>query len=462
MALLAGASASCGLSALGLGLLASATPVLQRLAGAGASFSSQAAGKDDHDDHSAAAPSPRQQEYIDREDRFGAHNYAPVPVVIERGKGAFVWDVDGRRYFDFLSAYSAVNQGHCHPKIVAAMREQADKVALTSRAFYNNVLGEYEEYITKLFGYDKVLPMNTGVEGGETACKLARRWGYDVKGVPKDRATILFAGGNFWGRTMSAISSSTDPSSYEGFGPFMPGFEVIPYNDLGALEAKLKANPNIVAFMVEPIQGEAGVVVPDDGYLAGAKALLSKHRALLIADEVQTGLARTGKMLCQDWDGIRADITVLGKALSGGMYPVSAVLADDEVMLTIGRGQHGSTYGGNPIAAAVGKAALEVLVEEGLAERANRLGELFRSKLAAIPSPRVKAVRGRGLLNALVIEERGGVGAWEVCIKLRDAGLLSKPTHGDTIRLAPPLVLTEEQLLEAAGIIERTVVGLDA
>ncbi|KAI8463066.1 MAG: ornithine aminotransferase [Monoraphidium minutum] len=425
-------------------------------------FAAQGAKDDAHDDHSADAPSPLQQTFIDREDRFGAHNYAPVPVVIERGAGPFVWDVDGRRYFDFLSAYSAVNQGHCHPKIVSALKGQVDKIALTSRAFYNNVLGDYEEYITKLFGYDKVLPMNTGVEGGETACKLARRWGYDVKGVPKDRAKILFAAGNFWGRTMSAISSSTDPSSYEGFGPFMPGFEVIPYNDLGALEAKLKAEPNIVAFMVEPIQGEAGVVVPDDDYLGKAQALLKAHRALLIADEVQTGLSRTGKMLCQEWDGARADITVLGKALSGGMYPVSAVLADDEVMLTIGRGQHGSTYGGNPIAAAVGKAALEVLVEERLSERANALGEVFRAKLRAIPSARVKTVRGRGLLNALVIEERGGVGAWEVCIALRDAGLLTKPTHGDTIRLAPPLVLSEEQLLEAAGIIERVILALDA
>lgn len=447
----------------GLGVsLQGAAPALQHLARAAGpsirSFASQEDSEDGHDDHSAPAPSARQQEFIDREDRYGAHNYAPVPVVLERGKGAFVWDVDGKRYFDFLSAYSAVNQGHCHPKIVDAMVKQASRVALTSRAFYNDVLGEYEEYITQLFGYDKVLPMNTGVEGGETACKLARRWGYDVKGVPKDRAKILFASGNFWGRTMSAISTSTDPSSYEGFGPFMPGFEVIPYDDVGALEAKLKADPNIVAFMVEPIQGEAGIIVPQQGYLRKASDLLKAHGALLIADEVQTGLSRTGRMLAQEWDGARADITILGKALSGGMYPVSAVLADDEVMLTIGRGQHGSTYGGNPIAAAVGKAALEVLVEENLSERAEALGRIFRAKLAAIPSSRVRAVRGRGLLNALVIEERGGVSAWEVCIALRDAGLLSKPTHGDTIRLAPPLVLTEEQLLEAAGRDRKSVV----
>jgi len=414
------------------------------------------------EDHEGHAPTDGQQQFIDREERYGAHNYAPIPVVLERGKGVFVWDIDGKRYYDFLSAYSAVNQGHCHPKIVEALKDQADRIALTSRAFYNNVLGEYEEYITNLLGYDKILPMNTGVEGGETACKLARRWGYDVKGVPKDKATILFAKNNFWGRTMSAISSSTDPSSYQGFGPFMPGFDLIPYNDLGALEQKLKGDPNIVAFMVEPIQGEAGVVIPDDGYLQGCKDLLQKHNALLICDEVQTGLARTGKMLCQAWDGVRADITILGKALSGGMYPVSAVLADDPVMLTIGRGQHGSTYGGNPLAAAVGLASLKVLVEEGLADRALKLGEIFRKELRSIDSPRVKTVRGRGLLCALVINQKDGIGAWEVCMRLRDNGLLTKPTHGDTIRLAPPLVLTEEQCLEAADIIRRTIKSFDA
>ncbi|GBF93926.1 hypothetical protein Rsub_06175 [Raphidocelis subcapitata] len=414
---------------------------------------------EDPDRHIAPAPTARQQAFIEREDRCGAHNYAPLPVVIARGKGPFLWDVEGRRYFDFLSGYSSVSQGHCHPKIIAALKSQADRVTLTSRAFFNDVLGEYEEYITRLLGYDKVLPMNTGVEGGETACKLARRWGYAVKGVPKDRARIVFAAGNFWGRTMSAISSSTDPSSYEGFGPYMPGFDVIPFNDLHALEAKLKADPDIVAFYVEPIQGEAGVIIPDAGYLRRAHEMLRRHGALLIADEVQTGLARTGKMLAQEWDGARADITILGKALSGGAYPVSAVLADDPVMLTIGRGQHGSTYGGNPLAAAVAKAALEVIVDEGLAEQAQRLGETFRARLSCIRSPLVAAVRGRGLLNALVVAPRGGVGAWEVCLRLRDAGLLTKPTHGEAIRLAPPLVLTEEQLLEAAGIIERVLLS---
>ncbi|KAF8068362.1 hypothetical protein HT031_002051 [Scenedesmus sp. PABB004] len=441
-------SAVAGGLSMGGGPLAASLPALARLAGAVRQ-------------HSGSAPSDAQQKIIDREEHFGAHNYAPIPVVLERGQGAFVWDTDGKRYFDFLSAYSAVNQGHCHPKIVQALKDQADRIALTSRAFYNDVLGEYAEYITGLLGYDKVLPMNTGVEGGETACKLARRWGYDVKGVPENQAKILFARGNFWGRTMSAISSSTDPTSYRGFGPFMPGFDLIPYNDLPALEAKLKADPNIVAFMVEPIQGEAGVVIPDTGYLARAAELLHRHKALLIADEVQTGLARTGKMMCQDWDGVKADMVVLGKALSGGMYPVSAVLARDEIMLTIGRGEHGSTYGGNPLAARVGMAALRVLVDEGLADRAQHLGQIFREQLAAIPSARVRAVRGRGMLNALVIEERDGVGAWEVCLALRDAGLLTKPTHGDTIRLAPPLVLSDEQCLEAAGIIRDVIVGLD-
>jgi ornithine--oxo-acid transaminase len=413
------------------------------------------------DHHGGSAPTAAQQQIIDREERFGAHNYAPIPVVLERGKGCFVWDTDGKQYFDFLSAYSAVNQGHCHPKIVDALKQQADRIALTSRAFYNDVLGEYAEFITKLLGYDKVLPMNTGVEGGETACKLARRWGYDVKGVPENQAKILFARGNFWGRTMSAISSSTDPSSYRGFGPFMPGFDLIPYNDLEALEAKLREDPNIVAFMVEPIQGEAGVVIPQDNYLAKAQQLLKKHNALLIADEVQTGLARTGKLMCQDWDGIKADIVVLGKALSGGMYPVSAVLANDDVMLTIGRGEHGSTYGGNPLAARVAMASLQVLVDEKLADRANHLGDIFRRELRNIPSQRVKTVRGRGMLNALVIQERDGVSAWDVCLRLRDNGLLTKPTHGDTIRLAPPLVLTDEQCLEAADIIKRTILSYD-
>ncbi|GIL60235.1 hypothetical protein Vafri_14875 [Volvox africanus] len=401
--------------------------------------------------------SSRQQKYIEREDTFGAHNYAPIPVVLERGEGVFLWDIDGKRYYDFLSAYSAVNQGHCHPKIVAALTEQARKLTLTSRAFFNDVLGEYEEYITRLFGYDKVLPMNTGVEGGETAIKLARRWGYDVKGVPANCAKVLFARGNFWGRTMSAISTSTDPSSYGGFGPFMPGFEVIPYNDLAALQEKLESDPHIVAFMVEPIQGEAGVVVPDSGYLTSAHRLLKKHNALLIADEVQTGLCRTGRMLCCDWEGVRPDILVLGKALSGGTYPVAATLARDEIMLTIGRGQHGSTYGGNPLAARVAMAALQVLQDEKLAENSDRLGALLRQRLADIPSRLVKTVRGKGLLDALVIDESHGVTAYDVCMRLRDNGLLAKPTQKNIIRFAPPLVMTEPQLKECCDIIEHTI-----
>lgn len=400
-------------------------------------------------------------QYIDKEERYGAHNYGPLPVVLNKGQGVHVWDVEGRQYYDFLSAYSAVNQGHCHPKIVQAMLDQAQVLALTSRAFYNDVLGEYEEYITRLFGYDKVLPMNTGVEGGETACKLARRWGYDVKGVPKNQAKILFAQNNFWGRTLSAISSSTDPSSYEGFGPYMPGFEIIPYNDLGALERKLESDPNIVAYMVEPIQGEAGVVVPDAGYLRSAHQLLQKHNALLIADEVQTGLGRTGKILASHHDGVQPDILVLGKALSGGIYPVSAVLANDEIMLTIGRGQHGSTYGGNPVASRVALAALQVLVDEKLSENAQRLGKVLRSQLQAIDSSRVKGVRGKGLLNAIIIEEDDKVKAWDICVRLSENGLLAKPTQGDIIRLAPPLVITDAQLDECAGILKDTIKSFD-
>lgn len=406
------------------------------------------------------AQSSNQQQYIDREEKYGAHNYHPLPVVLERGSGIFMWDVDGRRYFDFLSGYSAVNQGHCHPKIVNALCEQAKKLALTSRAFFNDALGEYEEYITKLLGYDKVLPMNTGVEGGETAIKLARRWGYDVKGVPKYKAKILFAANNFWGRTTSAVSSSTDPESYEGFGPFMPGFEVIPYNDVSALQSKLESDPDIVAFMVEPIQGEAGVIVPETGYLSKCAELLKKHNALLIADEVQTGLARTGRMLCSEWDNIKPDMVILGKALSGGMLPVSAVLANDNVMLTIQRGQHGSTYGGNPIAARVAKASLEVLVEEKLAENADKLGPKFRQALKDMNVPLLKSVRGRGLLNAIVIDDSTGVNAWQVCLELMRHGLLTKPTHKHTIRLAPPLIINESQLNEATGIIRDVLLKL--
>uniref|UniRef100_A0A7S3QKE3 Ornithine aminotransferase n=1 Tax=Dunaliella tertiolecta TaxID=3047 RepID=A0A7S3QKE3_DUNTE len=409
--------------------------------------------------------SEAQKQFIAQEDRFGAHNYAPLPVVLSKGEGVFVWDVENKRYFDFLSAYSAVNQGHSHPKILKALVDQVSKLALTSRAFYNDALGEYEEYITRLFGYDKVLPMNTGVEAGETAIKLARRWGYDVKGVPKNQAKVLFAAGNFWGRTTSAISSSTDPSSYEGFGPFMPGYEIIPYNDLSALKQKLEHDPNIVAFMVEPIQGEAGVVVPNDGYLSGAHKLLQQHNALLIADEVQTGLCRTGRMLASDWEAVKPDLLVLGKALSGGVYPVSAVLARDEIMLTIKRGQHGSTYGGNPVAARVATAALQVLEEERLAEAADRLGTKLRHALGVVASQSngyVAAVRGKGMLNAIIIAERPGATAWDVCMALKENGLLAKPTHGNIIRLAPPLTMTEPQLEECIAILKKTLMSFAA
>lgn len=401
-----------------------------------------------------------QQGYIDREERYGAHNYAPLPVVLNKGERIYMWDVDGKRYFDFLSGYSAVNQGHCHPAIIQAMVEQASKLTLTSRAFFNDALGEFEEYITTLLGYDKVLAMNTGVEGGETAIKLARRWGYDVKGVPKDQAKILFAANNFWGRTTAAISSSTDPESYSGFGPFMPGFEVIPYNDVAALTKKLESDPNIVAFMVEPIQGEAGVVVPDDGYLKQCKTVLEKHNALLIADEVQTGLGRTGKMLCSEWDETKPDILVLGKALSGGAMPVSAVLCRDEIMLTIGRGQHGSTFGGNPVAARVGQAALQVLIDEKLPERAATLGPKFRDALSSIDSNLIDRVRGRGMLNAIVIDDSKGVSAGTICLELMKRGVLCKPTHQNIIRLAPPLVISQEELEEATDIIRGTIQDL--
>jgi ornithine--oxo-acid transaminase len=396
---------------------------------------------------------------IEREERFGAHNYHPIPVVIERAQGVFMWDVEGKRYYDFLSAYSAVNQGHCHPRIIAALHEQAERLTLTSRAFHNNVLGEYEEYMTRLFGYDKLLPMNTGVEGGETAIKLARRWGYEVKGVPANEAKIVFAEGNFWGRTLSAISSSTDPSSYSGFGPYMPGFVVIPYNDIAALEKALE-DPNVAGFMVEPIQGEAGVIVPDAGYLSRAAEICKRNRVLFIADEIQTGIARTGKMLACDHENVRPDILILGKALSGGVLPVSAVLADDEIMLTIKPGEHGSTYGGNPLACKVAMAAMQVVIDEHLAEKAEHLGNLLRSELLKIKSPYMGAVRGKGLLNAVVIREEGAVNAWNLCLKLKEQGLLAKPTHGDIIRFAPPLVITEEQLLECAAIIRRSIENL--
>ncbi|XP_060950357.1 ornithine aminotransferase, mitochondrial [Limanda limanda] len=398
------------------------------------------------------------EEIYAREDKHGAHNYHPLPVALERGEGVHVWDVEGNRYYDFLSAYSAVNQGHCHPKILAALNAQASKLTLTSRAFYNDVLGAYEEYITNMFGYDKVLPMNTGVEGGETACKLARKWAYNVKGVPKNKAKIIFADGNFWGRTMAAISSSTDPSSYEGFGPYMPGFELIPFNDIPALEKALQ-DPHVAAFMVEPIQGEAGVVVPDQGYLTKVRELCTKYNVLWIADEVQTGLARTGRRLAVDHEEVRPDLVILGKALSGGVYPVSAVLCDDEIMLTIKPGEHGSTYGGNPVACQVAIAALEVMEEEKLAENSQKMGELLRSELRKLPIDIVTEVRGKGLLNAIVIKETKEYDAWKVCLRLRDNGLLAKPTHGDIIRFAPPLVIKEHELRECVEVIQRTILS---
>jgi ornithine--oxo-acid transaminase len=403
--------------------------------------------------------------FIELEHHYGAHNYHPIPVVLDRASGIFVWDVDGKQYFDFLSAYSAVNQGHCHPKITQALVNQAGKLSLTSRAFHNNLLGEYEKYITEYFGYDKVLPMNTGVDGGETAIKLARRWAYDVKKIADNQATVLFVEGNFWGRTMAAISSSSDPSSYAGFGPYMPGFKLIPYNDLNRLEEEFKANPNIAAFMFEPIQGEAGVVVPDEGYLSGVRALCTQYNVLMIADEVQTGLCRTGKMLACDHENVKPDILILGKALSGGLLPVSAVLANDEIMLTIKPGEHGSTYGGNPLACAVATAALEVLKEENLAENAQKMGEIFRARMEDLMKrcSLVSLVRGRGLLNAIVIKPFGdGKTAWDVCLLLKDNGLLAKQTHGDIIRFAPPLVINEEQMHEACDIIEKTILGLKA
>lgn len=395
---------------------------------------------------------------IDLEDRFGAHNYHPIPVVLERGQGVFVWDVEGKQYYDFLAAYSAVNQGHCHPRIIESLSTQAQKLTLTSRAFYNAVLGEYEKFICDYFGFDKVLPMNTGVEGGETALKLARRWAYDVKGVEKNKAKVVFAKGNFWGRTLAAISASNDPSSYEGFGPFLPGYELIDYNNLEALEQAIK-DPNTAAFMVEPIQGEAGVVVPDTGYLKGVRELCTKYRVLLIADEVQTGLCRTGKMLACDHEDVKPDILILGKALSGGTIPVSAVLSSNEVMLCIKPGEHGSTYGGNPLACAVAMEALQVLRDEGMAENSERLGKIFRTEMMALKaeSTLITHVRGKGLFNAIVIKEHQGKTAWDVCVKFAEQGLLAKPTHGNIIRFAPPLCITEAQLMACVQIIRRVI-----
>ena len=396
---------------------------------------------------------------IELEDKYGAHNYHPLPVVLSKGEGIFVWDVEGNKYFDYLSAYSAVNQGHCHPKIIQSLSDQAKKLTLTSRAFYNDTLGEYEKFITEFFEYDKVLPMNTGVEGGETANKLARKWGYEVKGIQDNKAKIIFAHGNFWGRTLAAISTSDDPLSYKGFGPYMPGYETIPYNDLVALEESFQ-DKNVCAFMVEPIQGEAGVVVPDEGYLAGIRTLCDKYNVLFIADEVQTGIGRTGKMLATDYEDARPDILILGKALSAGVLPVSAVLADDEVMMCIKPGEHGSTYGGNPLACVVAKSSLEVIHEENLVENALSRGQQFRDRLEKFKGKNdlVKLVRGKGLLNAVVINDKEDSStAWDICLKMKDNGLIAKPTHGNIIRFAPPLVISESQVEESCDIIEASI-----
>lgn len=400
------------------------------------------------------------QYYIDLEDKFNAHNYHPLPVVLNKGQGVCVWDVDGKSYFDFLSGYSAVNHGHCHPKIVAALTEQARKLTLVSRAFHSDLLGEYGKYITGLFGYDKVLPMNTGVEAGETAVKLARRWAYSNKKLAANKAKIIFAENNFWGRTLAALSSSSDPLSYAGFGPYLPGFELVPYNDPIALEEKFQ-DTNVAAFMVEPIQGEAGVVVPDNGYLTKVRELCTQYNILFIADEIQTGLGRTGKMLACDHEEVRPDILILGKALSGGMLPVSAVLCDDDIMLNIKPGEHGSTYGGNPLACKIAIVALQVLQEEHMSENAALMGELLREGLSNLQSPHIATVRGKGLLNAIIIQHTRKDAAFELCIALKDNGLLAKPTHGDKIRFAPPLIINKDQLLECIYIIKRSLSVLD-
>ncbi len=396
------------------------------------------------------------KDYIEKENRYGAHNYHPLPVVLERGEGVFVWDVEGKRYFDFLAAYSAVNQGHCHPKIVKALTDQAAKLALTSRAFYNNVLGEWEEFITKQFGYDKVLPMNSGAEADETALKLIRKWGYKVKRIPKNEARIVVCDGNFHGRTITIVSMSSDPESYSDYGPFTPGFVNIPYNDIDALERELK-HPNTAGFLVEPIQAEAGVYVPGDGYLKKAAELCKKYNVLFVADEVQTGLCRTGKMFACDHENVRPDILVLGKAISGGMLPVSCVLADDEIMLTIKPGEHGSTYGGNPLAAKVSIAAIEVLLNEKLAENATLIGKIFRDEMQAFKSPLIEEVRGKGLLNAIQIKTYDGKKAWDLCLLMKENGILAKPTHEHTIRFTPPLIITEAQMREAIGLIQKSM-----
>lgn len=398
--------------------------------------------------------------FIHLEEKFGAHNYHPLPVVLERGEGIYLYDVEGKRYTDFLSGYSAVNQGHCHPRLVQVIQKQAAKLTLTSRAFHSDLLGRYCAYITKFFGYDRVLPMNTGVEAGETAVKLARKWGYAHKNIPENEAVIVFVKGNFWGRTLAAISSSTDPSSYSGYGPFMPGFELIDYDDLDALDKAL-SNPCVAGFMFEPIQGEAGVVVPADGYLREVRKLCNKYNVLMIADEIQTGLCRTGKMLACDHENVKPDLLILGKALSGGMLPVSAVLGSHEVMLTIQPGEHGSTYGGNPLACAVAMEALAILRDEELAANAERLGHLFRSTIAGWKWPLISLVRGKGLLNALVINHPDENAAWEICLRLMEEGILCKPTHGDKIRMAPPLCITEKEMMESLEIVKKVLVQFE-
>lgn len=396
------------------------------------------------------------QQAIELEEKYGAHNYHPLEVVLAKGEGTFMWDVEGNKYYDFLSAYSAVNQGHCHPKIVKAMCDQAQTLTLTSRAFYNDCLGVYEKYITEYFGYDRVLPMNSGAEADETALKLCRKWAYMKKGLPENQAKIICCDGNFHGRTITIVSMSNDPDSYAGYGPFTPGFVRIPYNDIPALEKALE-DPNIAGFLVEPIQGEAGVYVPQEGYLAKAYELCKAKNVLFIADEVQTGIARTGKLLACDHENVRPDILILGKALSGGAFPVSAVLADDDIMLTIKPGEHGSTFGGNPIACKVAIAALEVVKEENLAEKAERLGKIFREEMTNFKSDMIELVRGKGLLNAIVIKPKNGKEAWDVCVKMKEMGLLAKPTHQHIIRFAPPLIITEEQLREAISIIQNAI-----
>jgi ornithine--oxo-acid transaminase len=406
--------------------------------------------------HTTIALSANAEQHIDLEDKYGAHNYHPLPVVLEKGEGVFVYDVDGKRYYDFLSGYSAVNQGHCHPKIIAALVEQAQKLTLTSRAFHSNLLGEYEKYITEYFGYNKVLPMNTGVEAVETAIKLARRWGTQLKGIENDKSKIVVCSQNFHGRTTGVISFSTDPDSNSNFGPLISGFEVIPFNDLIALEKSFQ-DKNVCGFLFEPIQGEAGVVVPNDGYYSSVRNLCTEYNVLMIADEIQSGLARAGTMLAIDFENIKADILILGKALSGGVLPVSAVLANDEIMLTIKPGEHGSTYGGNPLACAVAMVALQVLKDEKMVENANAMGILLRDELRKLNSPYIQLVRGRGLLNAIVINHPNKDAAWELCLQMKENGLIAKPTHGDKIRFAPPLVITKEQILECVEIISKSL-----